>query len=356
MTRTTIPRDRSAQDPGDVRRPVFDWDARPRPSLWRRGATTEDRQLWRRYWIDDVREGMGETAQYLRWRLGPIDACSAFGARGGRHAGMEVHRGSLWLARGALRRFRPDVPRAEEMAWLAEMFAQIGRTFAEFAVLPRLAVERCRLDGADHLDAARGEGRPVILAMVHLGSWEAGMAAVARHLARQRQALHLIYQPPPNRFRHWVARQARRRSGITLLPPGKRGTRPALTLLEKRGVLVLAVDEAFENYVYGPFLGRVPTLRGNMHTLVRLARRTGARVLPLHCLRRDGAWFDVRIGPPLALFDDDHAPLGRDQALGAVLRLDAVFSPLVVENLQQWYMLHQFRLRRSDFPAAPAEA
>ena len=332
------------------KRPVFDWDARPRPALWHRGDGAE-RRVWRQYWVDDVTVGLAELVHYARFRAGPIDACSAFGARTGVHLGIQVHRGSLWLARGAARRLRPDLPRDTEQAWLADMFAGIGRTFAEFSVLPQIARTRCRLHGTDHLDAAQAAGRPVILAMVHLGSWEAGMAAVARHQRAAGRAVHLIYQPPPNRFRHWIAVRARARAGITLLPPGKRGTRPALQVLDRGGALILAVDEGFDNYVYGPFLGRRPALRGNYHTLVRLARRTGAAVLPFWTLRGDGAWFDVEIGAPVSLFDDGDAgpALTKPQALDAVLRLDAVLSPLVLTHLQQWYMLHQFRTLRGDF-------
>ena len=351
------PADPPAADQGD-RRPVYRWQPKTPPiwaDLWAGGKRA---RRWRRYWIRDVVEGLGDLAFTTAFRFGPVDACSDLGAYFGRRAGGGAHVEATERARTARRKLAAPMAEAEEHAWLSAMWTNIGRTYAEFAVLHRIVGERCTLHGADLLDAAAADGRPVILALVHLGNWEAAIAAAARHVASaQRQPLHLIYQPPLNRFRHWVARQARGRVGITLLPPGTRGTRPALEVLARGGVLVLAVDEGFDNYVYGPFLGRAPVLRGNMQTLVRLAWRTGARVLPLYGLRRDGARFDIRIGQPIALFEGSQArntPLVPERALAAVQRLDAVFSPLVITNLQQWYMLPQFGLRPDDVFALSA--
>ena len=119
------------------RRPVYRWQPQPAPGWAGLRAGGKRARRWRRYWITDVLDGCGDLAFTAAFRFGPVDACSDLGARFGRRAGLEVHTTGMEVARAALRRLSPRILQDAEDAWLADMWANIGRTFAEAAVLGR---------------------------------------------------------------------------------------------------------------------------------------------------------------------------------------------------------------------------
>jgi KDO2-lipid IV(A) lauroyltransferase len=291
------------------------------------------RDRWLRWSTTALR---GNTLLLLHYvlRLMPIDLCSAIefslGAKIGPKNSVRDAR-----ARRNLAALRPDINDAEEFEVTVRRFwGDAGRCWAEFSVLPRLwRSNRMAVVGMEHLQAAKATGRPRIGLFVHLGNWE----LMGPKLLELGEDWHQISQPLLNPYRHRVLTKARRPYADRYIPPGAQVGRKIIRCLRDAGSLSMAADEFVRGELFAPFFGRPVRLDGNLGRVVRLARLTGAIVMPYYCVRLKGAHFRMQILPPVEL---DLA--GADYLRNGVQRLNDLITPLIVCHLDQWMMLDNF--------------
>jgi KDO2-lipid IV(A) lauroyltransferase len=305
------------------------------PFGWRLG-TPEQRLAWRRYWLRDTGVGLGDMAMHYAMKLGTIDSCSAAGALLGRALGPAA-RARARRARMAARRLRPELSDAQLEAFLERMWANVGRTMGEFSVQRRLwRSDRVSVVGRENFEAARAAGRARIYIGLHLGNWE----LLGPKLLTLGEDLIEFYQPPANRYRRWIADHTRRQFEDLLLPPGPASAQRAFRFLaDRKGALVMFVDEFMRGDVQAPTLGRPLNLKGNLANAARFAVLTDALILPIYGLRVGGAHFRMHILEPV-----DLPAQGNGVDLAANVRaLDQLIEPIILANLEQWYMLHELR-------------
>jgi len=296
---------------------------------------------WRRYWLRDPLLGGLDFALHHGCRLLPTEWCSAIGGGlgilNGRHRYHAVRERAqrlyLMLAGDGV------TPRDAERA-VIRLFDNVGRVMLEFSALDRLwAEQRITVAGGEHLLAARGAGKPVIVMGLHLGNWETIGPAI---VGLGQGGFKFIYQPPRSRFEHQLAVAARERYGAIMLRPGVAAARIARRLLvDERGVLLLYADDERKGRISAPLFGRAIPQRANLSNIIRLALASGAAVIPAYAERLDGATFRVTFLAPVEL-----APEGEDPGVSLtenVHRLDRVVTPLVLARLDQWYMLLEYR-------------
>jgi len=307
---------------------------------WRWSAR---RSLWR-YWVQDAVVGATDFALHRGLRLLPTDRISDLGARlglrGGRKRTMASDR-----ARALLRQLRPQASAAEIETLLEAHWRHVGRTFAEFAAHDRIVPEgRIAVEGGDIPRGVLRAGRPLIVAGIHVGSWETIPGAL--HLLGI--PVHGTFQPLSNRFRMRIAARMRRRSQAAAGAAESRFILPTLAapfealraLEQRRAALLYYVDEDWEGRVQAPALGRPIRNAGNIMRVVRLARRSGAAIIPAYGLRLgEAARFRVTFLPEVRLGPDR----GRAGILADIAALDAAITPPVQAHPEQWFMLHAFR-------------
>ena len=297
------------------------------------------------YWLRDPAAGLANTAAVAAMRAAGVDACSDLGAHSGLWFGRMTGRFHFpsWDAQARRNwvRLRPDKASAEDVdAGVRKMWLNITRTLAEFAVVDRFWAEgRITVERRDCLEDATASGRPVILMPVHLGNWE----ALGPTLVGLGHRVNAVYQPPDNRFDHRLALRARQRFGVSMLPPGPAGVRPALRILAAGHEIVsMFRDEFFRERVHGPFFGRPPVASGNLGKIARLAQMSGALVLPAYALRHGGARFTVHFCDPVDLAAGE---MGRATTAVRAARLNAVIEPIVRAHLAQWFWLPNLDLQ-----------
>jgi KDO2-lipid IV(A) lauroyltransferase len=169
-----------------------------------------------------------------------------------------------------------------------QAFEQCARGLVEFLALERMSAERLAaavdVRGIEHLEAAAGSGRGVILLSAHLGNWEWGAAALAARGAR----IHLVARAQAHpRVESMFARR-RLAFGITRL-----ASRPlwaaAARLLRERSWLALMADRAEP---------------GERHSVcawaAALARRTGAVILPVLTVRTEEGRYTLVVEPAMS--------------------------------------------------------
>jgi len=279
----------------------------------------------------------------------PIDVTSAFGAWLGRQFAAR-NKVRDQRVRHNLAVLRPDISdKAEIEATVRRFWSNAGRSMAEFSVLRRLWVsDRVQVTGMDNLEAARATGRPRIGIFLHLGNWElAGpkLLAIGETSAQIAQTL-------ANPYRHRIAMSVRKVYADKLIEPGPTAGRQIIRSLKETGGLSMAGDEYMNGELLAPSFGRPLHLDGNLGRAVRLAKMTGAIVIPYYCLRKNGAYFQMHITPYVDL---DFS--GENYLEEGVQTLDDVITPIIVANIDQWLMLDNFKVptgARVKPPATPA--
>jgi KDO2-lipid IV(A) lauroyltransferase len=210
----------------------------------------------------------------------------------------------------------------------------------EFSVLHRLwDAGRITVEGVEHLDNARSAKKPILVACLHLGNWEViPLTGIALgHCGSG------IYMPPQNRFDRKIAVRAMQRYGAVLFTPGPGAMRAAIkALTERAGPFVIFIDEYVRGHVFAPAFGRPLKPEGNIAYVARLARMTGAEIIPAYSERlNDSAYFKVTFLPPVNIARGSN----RDADLMEnVVRINSVIEPIVMANLDQWYYLLDINL------------
>jgi lauroyl/myristoyl acyltransferase len=242
----------------------------------------------------------------------------------GRKLGPRLHPRAVANVRAALTRLRPAGPIE---ALCAANVENSARSIMEVPRLRRIQGQgRIRVEGAEHLAA-----RPLIVAGLHLGNWETLAPAMWQCGAPPTA----IYEPPPDAYREMQAVRARTPFCQRLLRGSPTATRTLVrTLEEERGVVLLFIDEVRDGSPNAPAMGRPIAEGGNISTIVRLARRTGAQVVLAHATRHTGPSFDVRFSAPIAMPADLRE---------GIATLDAAAEAAVRPNLGQWLFLSHWR-------------
>lgn len=287
---------------------------------------------WRRRRLIHPLQGLLAWSLYAALRPLPIAWASGIGAGLGRLAGLLAW-GAAQRAGANLRHLRPDQDVAAIRGEARALWAHLGRTFAEYAVLDRLwDAGRVEVIGVDTAMAAVAD-RPVIFFSGHLGNWELAPAAAVR----LGYPVRVIYRPPSNPVVAPLLLRIRQRCGICMLPKTMAGARAAHDGLRQGLPLGFLVDEKTVRGVPLPSLGR-PT-REEATAVVNLARfalKSGAAVVPIRVTRLAGARFRLAVHPPI--LPDPVAPPASETAR-IVAAVDDLLGAWVRETPAQWLWL-----------------
>ncbi len=196
------------------------------------------------------------------------------------------------------------------------------------------AVERLTtIEGRDQLDGALAAGRGALLALVHYGSNQLIMPALALRgydllqFGSPPQAWHDLHGRTPSRIDRAIFRkrlEVESAMGVEFLYI-ERSLRPAYRALKANRILVVALDgRAGRRFEPVPFGNRTALLAPGP---VGLAYRTGAPFLPLF-ISFDGRCHRISIHPPLALSDQEGNPLPPREVL-------ASFTSIAIDYIER---------------------
>jgi lauroyl-KDO2-lipid IV(A) myristoyltransferase len=221
----------------------------------------------------------------------------------------------------------PDRSEAEHEAIAREHFRAYARAVADLPIAwwdrhARAPARHCHLVGLEHLEAARADGRPVILLCPHVTGVDFGGMAVSRHVPLATMANRLN-----DPVLQWAVNRARERHGTVWLREG--GIRPVARGLRAGQVFYYMPDEDHgrRNSVFAPFFG---VDKATLTSLGRLARLAGAAVVPVMvCYDTSSRRYEVSLRPPLEGFpsgDDEQDATAMNRALEeSILRCPAQY-------------------------------
>lgn len=187
----------------------------------------------------------------------------------------------------------PELDPSAREQLLQRHFAALGIGLFEFARAwwGSLAASRrgLRLEGLEHLQAARAGGHGVILISGHFTTLE-----ICGRLLCERVPLAGMYRPHAQPALEWAVKRGRLRYAVAMF--GRDELRPAIRHLKAGGVLWFAPDQETRrgDSVFVPFFGRPASSLTSTHQLARLS---GASVLAFAHERRADGGYSLRLSP-----------------------------------------------------------
>ncbi len=206
-----------------------------------------------------------------------------------------------------------------------------------------------RTEDAHLLEEARRLGRGVIIVSLHLGSWEAAIAALRENFDGVGLAL-LAEQVRPIRCFNWLVRN-RARVGCQVVPlnvdavrrgdqaavhrSGAAAVRQIYRILGAGGVVVIAVDrDLLGTGAVMPFLGHRASIPLGA---VEIAARTGAAVLPVSLTRDAQDNYHCRGFAPFTVTLGDEPRADLEAAARRILR---TLEPELRAHPDQWHVMN----------------
>jgi len=212
-------------------------------------------------------------------------------------------------------------------------FDSYGRYWLELFRLPSDpdgVLRGWSIDGFEHVEASIGLGRGTLLALPHLGGWEAAglwMTSQGHHLSVVVEKVE-----PPELFDWFV--DIRESLGMDVIPLGPDVATRSLQALADNSVLCLLCDRDLTgDGVEVEFFGETTTLPAGP---ALLALRTGAPLLPAAVYFRPRGGHHAVVRPPL-----DAARRGklRDDIVDLTQRLAHELEELIRAAPEQWHLM-----------------
>ncbi|GGY34969.1 lipid A biosynthesis lauroyltransferase [Rhodanobacter panaciterrae] len=234
----------------------------------------------------------------------------------------------------------PELDARDRAALVDANLRDIGLMMVEFALGwlgsdRRMAEIPTRIEGLQHLEAARAQGKGVLLVGGHFSHLE-----LCARLVSQRIRIAGMYRKMDSAVFEWVVLRARLHYAAAMFD--KDDIRGTVKYLRGGGTLWYAPDQDMrsKDSVFVPFFG-VPaaTITATHH----LARMSGAVVIPFfHRRLPDGQGYALRLGAPLENFP------GTD-VLDDTARVNACIEQMVREAPEQYLWVHKrFKTRPAD--------
>ncbi len=236
----------------------------------------------------------------------------------------------------------PGLNLAEQTALVDANLRDIGLMLVEFALGwmgsdRRMASIPTRIEGLEHLEAARARGQGVLLVGGHFSHLE-----LCARLVSQRIRIAGMYRRMDSSVFEWVVLRARLRYAAAMFD--KDDLRGTVKYLRRGGTLWYAPDQDMrsKDTVFVPFFGvNAATITATHH----LARMSGAAVIPFFHRRLPGRQgYALRLAAPLEDFP------GTD-AQADTARVNRCIEQMVREAPEQYLWVHKrFKTRPPGEP------
>ncbi|MDH5188769.1 MAG: lysophospholipid acyltransferase family protein [Rhodospirillaceae bacterium] len=260
-------------------------------------------------------------------RLLPLDFASNLGGKVARFIGPHIA-GATRTARNNLKMAFPDKSNDEINEIIKDVWENLGRTGVEFAMIDRLK-NRITIDGEDYLKNAGKNGKPTLYFSAHLGNWETVVMSPVLYDV----IVNAFYRAPNNPLMFKIF--SKRAHSGELIPKGAPGAKRAFSLLKKGQSLGILVDQKLNDGIAVPFFGR-DAMTGT--ALAEFALRFDAPIIPVQCIRENGANFRLIFHPPLQF--EKTGEREKDVAT-IMLAVNKMLENWIEQNPGQWLWLHR---------------
>ena len=207
-----------------------------------------------------------------------------------------------------LSRCYPQHSGAVRRRWAQEHFRTYAQVIADYGAAwwdwgRRRAARRCSVRGHEHLEAAQRAGRSVILLTPHTVAVYFGGLALDPYVAQVTSVANRF----PDPVVQWLFERMNKRHGARVWTR-EDGLRPVVRALRREGTVFYYMpdeDRGQRDSVFAPFFGQQ---KATLNTLGRLARLSGAVVIPMMSwYAPEDGHYHVDLGAPLEDFPNGDA-------------------------------------------------
>jgi KDO2-lipid IV(A) lauroyltransferase len=235
----------------------------------------------------------------------------------------------------------PELSSERQAAVLEGHFESLGLSVVEMAMGwfgdPEAVRSRISIDGAEHLARGLAAGRGVILFSAHFTTFEFFWPALRPYCTK----LCGMYKTQRNPVMNRIMNRGRGRHYDVLF--AKDNVRQMLRCLRENWVVWYASDQSYggKGSALLPFFGE-PAMTNT--AIARIAKASGATVLPYFCRRSEGSRYVMSIGMPL-----EGWPSGDDVA--DTRRFVQLLEEYIRTCPEQYWWIHQrFKGRPDPLP------
>ncbi len=241
----------------------------------------------------------------------------------------------------------PDLSPRELERLTRRNFRNHSKAYADLMRLPVARVEDLRpllrVQGIEHLEAARSRGRGVLVISAHMGSWEVAAAIWSATVA---PVSLFAEELEPLELFEWY-RRTRARLGISVLPLTRSGLRQVLQALDHEEMVVTAIDrDMLGTGIVVDFFGRPARIPEGP---AAIALRRGTPLLPVVVYRLPDDTFQAVGYPPIFAEPTGDRAADIRRVTGELVRR---LEELIRAHPDQWHMPHRIW---SDEAAADAD-
>ena len=258
------------------------------------------------------------------FRILPLDTASAVGGFIGHTLGPK-----LSVNRKARRNIEASLPGKTDIEYkkiIWEMWDNLGRTFAEYPHLYKIAHERMTSSGTEHLQPVINSSDPCILFTGHFANWETN-AAYAYKLGIE---LDLIYRAPNNPYVEGALQRCRSMDGrLKTYPKSSQGMRQVFAALKAGRRIGILIDQKYNQGIAMPFFGRTAM---TSPAFAQLAQKFDCPLIPARVERLKGANFHLTVFPPVNTKDRTVEDI--------ITESHIMLEQWITERPGQWLWLH----------------
>jgi len=245
-----------------------------------------------------------------------------------------------------MRHVLPDAAPATVRAVARQSFRNYCKYLIDFIRAPQMDADYLskKIDFSDWegLDAVFADGKGLIFAAMHFGSWDMG----GTFFSQRGHTLHVIVDTFEHSKLNEMVLGARMASGMRVIPMERAGIAVIRALRRNEALAILLDRPQAANGVAVQFFGGQTVLPAGA---ARLALRTGARVVPVAMVRVDGSADHLR-----ALLDlDFHFQRTGDDETDIRLLTEAILrvhEGIIRRFPDQWYMFRRMWLPEPAIP------
>ena len=244
----------------------------------------------------------------------------------------------------------PGESAAQRGRRVSQAYAHLGALFLEIAMLlgplKRFVQNECDLIGVENWREAKAHGKGVIFLSSHVGCWE--IMAASGALLGQMDLMLVTKHLKPEWF-HLAIERARAACGVRATYEPKT-LKDVLRALGKGETVGFVLDQ----YAGPPVGVRVPVFGvpvGTMTAVATLARRTGAKVVPVVNYRDPGGRHRTEIRPALDFLAHDNPDY---EIAENTARYARELEGDILAHPEQWLWIHR-RFKGDLSPLRPDE-
>jgi Kdo2-lipid IVA lauroyltransferase/acyltransferase len=265
-------------------------------------------------------------------RILPVDTASDLGAWvlktiGPRTSVEKLVRKNLNIA-------FPDKDEAWKARVTLAQWDNLGRTFAEFAIMDRIRIENGRVEvvNMQRLKDIAANKEAVVFVSGHFANWE----IMPSTIVDSGVICLMTYRASNNPYVDKRIRDGRKRYGVELFAPkGGDGSREMLQGMAKGESVALMNDQKFNRGVATPFFGQmVDTAPGP----TRLAQRFGTVLQPMTVERLHKARFRIIVHEPITV---DQTGNKAHDIETTVAKVSAFIEQVIRDRPEEWFWVHK---------------